>query len=1148
MASIILSSVGSSVGNMFLPGLGGKLLSALGRRIGHTIDGEIGWSTSSSPKDGSRLENFKVQDSRYGLAIPMTFGRSRIAGNVIWTSGLIETAHEETLSGGKGGIVSNTFSQSRTTYTYSLNCAIALCEGEIGGIQTIWADSKVIYENGIWHSGIVTSANIHCGSLEQSVDPLLESWIGTGLTPAYRGVAYIVMEGLQLRNFGNRLPNLTFEVVPKSGSQEPVWLGETDPDIYHSVLANRQGGMKPIVVDGGAVTARRMLVGGYVGNGSSGHFVIIEYDVSGTQPVEIRRDQSADFSYTDVGDHCWAISPANRMIALGIQDGSVGYPYHVMLYDVLTHSFGAVTTLSMLNMEVRQIAWIDAHHILVNDYRDNRRGVRVLSLAGSALIDRGFFDVWGSASASSRVPVGYTQFSKLGHGILTFMGDQALNFTGLYGRYLEWVDNTLNVSAQYIVSSGYDLGTGSGPQVTLHQTSEDEWTLLYLTLVDLQMMSFVLTKTGITVTRPWQKFLHEGFTVSASNSAVVIGNRIVVVHRPSAINAYYTSEIVLDNGCFTRIGTALPVQGVTIACTNMNIARIDASRLMILGNVGSAGNLGQIGLIKRQDTSGALTQIVDRLLNRCGYQDGDYELSALDGLMIDGYAVSEQATAAGALEQLMLYHPFDLVETDGQLKAVLHGEGEEVLAQADDLGATAAMGEVPAPYIIQSRTQELDLPVEMRVDYLDASRDYEVGAQRARRHASSNAVSKATIEVPIVMTASAAKQLAARHLYGVWLERDRYRFVLARAYAMLCPSDILVVAGLRIRVISVTMKDGLVQVDGVAAVPSSFCGALAAESGSGVSNGPVNSLSTHLYLMDLPLLRNEDDRAGIYVTASGADGWRGATLWRAADGINYSRVLSFTDAAITGEAVSALLPARTEFPDESSNVQVQMLRGSLSSCSYAALLNGANAALLGAEIIQFRTATLIGPDLYQLSGFLRGRKGTESQTNNHQIGESFVFLSPSSLQFLPMQITDRGTTCQFRAVSDGGLLDYAQQLSVTFVLKTMAPLSPVHLRGVRAAGQGSDLTLTWIRRARKNGQWVDYIDTPLDQDVELYDVEIMDGEVVRRSIRGLTSPALVYSAAQQTADWGSTIPAYYTIKVYQRSSTYGRGDAAQVSI
>ena len=42
--------------------------------------------------------------------------------------------------------------------------------------------------------------------------------------PAYRGTAYAVFDGLQLKDFGNRIPNLTFEVVT-AGTNDAQGLG-----------------------------------------------------------------------------------------------------------------------------------------------------------------------------------------------------------------------------------------------------------------------------------------------------------------------------------------------------------------------------------------------------------------------------------------------------------------------------------------------------------------------------------------------------------------------------------------------------------------------------------------------------------------------------------------------------------------------------------------------------------------------------------------------------------------------------------------------------------------------------------------------------------------------------------------------------------
>ncbi|HAX90907.1 MAG TPA: hypothetical protein DCY07_01700 [Rhodospirillaceae bacterium] len=1141
MASIILSSIGSSIGNSIVPGLGGRLLGSLARKVGRGIDNEIGWSNAPEVKDGPRLENFKVQDSRYGIAIPCVFGKMRVAGNVIWASDIIETPHKENVNGGKGGVIDNAFSATRTTYTYSINCAIAIAAGEIGSIQTIWADSKVIYQGGVWNSGVVGSSNFHEGRADQAVDPLLEGWIGSGLTPAYRGVAYIVLQGLQLKGFGNRLPNLTFEVLPKDAQEVPRLLGEVDPVTMHGITVNKQGGMMPIVIDGGAVSARRMLIGGFACDGAQAYAEVTDYDVTGDAPVEVTRTVSDIFNCEEVAAHTWAIAPDNRMIAIGMQDSAGGYPFRVRLYDSATRSFGAILMINMLAVEGRQMIWLDAHHLAVMDQRDGKRGVRVLLRSGSSLVDCGFYDVWGAGSAVTRKPVYYTQFKALGSGAMMMVGDRAPNFTAFYGRHLSWVNNALVVGDELTIVSGIDVGSGSGMQVRVESSGEDEWTLFYLTAIDRQMMSFVPSLTSVTITRPWQVITSAVMGAVSCNAPMIAGGKIVMLHRPSLENAYRLSEIALDDGVFTLTRDAALVEDCSVPSSSFGVVVIDASRFLVSGNVGTDGTLGSLAIIKRRNTGDTLDSIVAQILNRAGYVSGDYDVTALADTVIDGYALTDQASAASALAPLQLVAPFDLVERGSQLVAVRHGGGQMI---AIDEGDVAAADE-KAPEITTSRAQELDLPVEVTCDYHDASRDYEVGSQRARRSVTRGTRGMAKVEVPVVCTASTAKQMAERLLYSMWVERDSFRFFLSRQWLAVEPSDIVVIGGKRVRVTRVeNQKDGLLQIDGVAAVPENFGSTAQAEGGEGSNNGAASFVPSVLHLMDLPLLRNADDQAGVYVTMSGLDGWQGATLWRSEDQVNFSRVMTVTDAATSGVAVSAMAARSVHVMDRVSTVRVQLLRGSLSSCTEEQLLNGANAALIGGEIVQFQTASLIETGLYELSGFLRGRRGTASAA--HQLGEAFVLLDETCVQFLPAVLTDRNKVVHFRAVSDGGSLDFAQDIPFAFGFRTLAPLAPVHLRGVRE--DGGDVAISWVRRARKNAAWADYIDVPLDESEERYVVEVMNGATVMRAFDVVGAAAVTYTAAMQTADWGASVPAMFAVRVCQVSATYGRGDGVEVTV
>jgi hypothetical protein len=100
----------------------------------------------------------------------------------------------------------------------------------------------------------------------------------------------------------------------------------------------------------------------------------------------------------------------------------------------------------------------------------------------------------------------------------------------------------------------------------------------------------------------------------------------------------------------------------------------------------------------------------------------------------------------------------------------------------------------------------------------------------------------------------------------------------------------------------------------------------------------------------------------------------------------------------------------------------------------------------------------------------------------------------------------------------------------------LRPLSPVHVRGRR---NGGDLTISWIRRTRVDGDSWDGIEVPLGEEAEAYEVDILDGSVVKRTLASVV-PTLTYSAAQQTADFGAP-QANVAVRVYQLSPSRGRG-------
>jgi hypothetical protein len=143
------------------------------------------------------VKSLHVMESREGAGLPTVYGRYRVGGQVIWASRFREKREER--SGGKGG-------PRYTEYSYTVSFAVALCEGPITRVDRIWANNEPLALNDVtWR--------LYQGHEDQVPDPLIEAIEGSGQAPAYRGVAYIVFEDLPLEAFGNRLPQLSFEVA-----------------------------------------------------------------------------------------------------------------------------------------------------------------------------------------------------------------------------------------------------------------------------------------------------------------------------------------------------------------------------------------------------------------------------------------------------------------------------------------------------------------------------------------------------------------------------------------------------------------------------------------------------------------------------------------------------------------------------------------------------------------------------------------------------------------------------------------------------------------------------------------------------------------------------------------------------------------------
>ncbi|MBV0891943.1 glycoside hydrolase/phage tail family protein [Paracoccus sp. Z118] len=206
MATILLAAAGASIGAGFggtVLGLSGAVIGrAVGATLGRVIDERL-LGAGARPVETGRIDRLRLQTAGEGTAIPRVWGQMRVPGHVIWAAPVTEVSRSS--GGGKGG-----GGPRVTQVSYRLSFALALCEGPILGVGRVWADGEEVAADEL-------GMRVYPGDEAQLPDACIAAHEGED-APAYRGVAYVVMEELGLERWGNRVPQLSFEVTRAAGA------------------------------------------------------------------------------------------------------------------------------------------------------------------------------------------------------------------------------------------------------------------------------------------------------------------------------------------------------------------------------------------------------------------------------------------------------------------------------------------------------------------------------------------------------------------------------------------------------------------------------------------------------------------------------------------------------------------------------------------------------------------------------------------------------------------------------------------------------------------------------------------------------------------------------------------------------------------
>jgi hypothetical protein len=1227
---------GTFAGGSILAGIG--LGGSLGLSAGELVSSLVVHPTV----DGPRLSDSQVSGSANGAPIPFGYGGFRMAAQIIWSSGIIETATDQSQS--SKGIGSPT----TLTYTYTISFAAAFCQGP-ASVTRIWGDSKLIYDStskgavtsdtfdtGLQNTGKGESGGqttvvipiIYPGNETQDPDPTIQAAEGIDQTPAFRNICYALYNNLPLADFGNRLPNIRGEIatattdsfvkdtyVPINLAIPTVGGGGTtiyNPTFCYVDTLDRVA----FIVDSEGRTAER-----------------IDLATTNTEPLQAWQASTPTPLGTQILDNVGNVQTATS-VSGDTKTGST-QPVWTPGGETETTSDNNVTWTNtgpgpdaiLITAKGILNPFLESGETFTGGFANN------LPLGGG-IDTRGHF--WASfqitkSSSAQEYAVQFDSSTMVAINRVAIPSPVlAMSFAQINGEDLVYITTEYGFSGGamlYVIRSKGASMKASGSWIPSTDPVSSTNGPVYPTVDPATGICYIVTFPGggspwewnVTVFDPRSgaaepsSFQFHGDSTHGTGVVAMfdpIDDTLIVFTDNGSLYKVRVSDMTVvasaasvvgntGNGVYNypkwNLGT-VPSVGLFIALDSSdNLLYIDHSTLAVQSTIaeqewfaatlggnfkdaqldpitlslvctppGGGGNYStfsfRIYLNRQEVASETLDSIVSDLCGRAGLTSDLIDVSALSSLSVLGYAITRNSDVKSCLVPLVAAFFFDAVESDFVLKFVPRGGAVAMSIPEDDLGLDSDKYK-----LVETISQEHDLPKAIEVLYSDPTLDYQNGKQRKARPARVvKTKTKTVLELPLTMEADTAAQIAAKYLQTIWNERNQYDYkLISPKYLVLDPTDVVEFTyegdTFVERLIKGTIGQDLVSdFSGCSEDPASYVSSATGSSGSGFPPQTLNPAApTTLYIMDLPLLADTDNpppgTSGYYFAmASAAPGWPGGVLYNSPDDQNFTQV-GFAQSAIQYGSVGPATPAPAGASgpwviDLTTQITVRVFGGgTLSSTSLINLLNGANAFVLGEELIQFQTATLNADGSYTLSNLLRGRRGTEWAASQHVTGEVALFL-PSGLHRNNVPVSLVGLTQYYQAVTIKQQRNLANSQTITLQGNDLKPYAPCHITGSRDGS--NNLTTDWFRRTRIGGDadWLDGVtDVPLSEVSEAYSVDILVSGIVVRTFNGLTSPTAVYSAADQTAD-GITPGDPVNVNIFQISASVGRGFAGVATV
>lgn len=934
MAQIAFGVAGAVVGSFFgNPALGWAIGSAVGGLLFPQSGPDINQSV-----EGQRLSDLQVSGSTYGGTIPICYGTQRLAGNLIWALPIEEEKIVDTQSqevGGKGG-GGSTQTVTTTTYKYYASFAIAFGEGVASNVIRIWADGKLVYDRSdpgeraldpdnpnaadeapldediFKTSGPDANMVFYPGTATQEPSPLIAATHGD-LTPAHRDLVYITFERVPLTNFGNRIPNITAEIVFKGRGVNITIPPEPAVNTHMDYQTSTSGGTFP-----NATTdyARKHL---YVSNGSGW---IRKYNMESGQllaEVDTSLDpkvQSYNYSIQKI-----CIHPVTGDVYVGWDDAD--RVDGIARLDSTTLTVLDITTIAVSG-DYRALA--SAAYMIPTTVSTNFGPVHyVVYGAGqrTSLLRGMHCHIIKASSLSPDLDTPVFTINTVFLGLPNVYGGAS----GIGGAMTQVAAPTLGALDIFVANGVMNVITaGEGTRttqwgVTYHRfytATQQSQQITYAYSIDALYAAFPTELAWLADTNYSQIRNNDGMFYDYSDDTVILNAEIVYVGDSSQNRTVHfkmdprsgefiwaiddqgeyamprlprfdgtNGQSIVNGSIYLPENIPSLPSGKGVYIWDTSVPEVVGVRELVgdtfptisteagnpINNVdgtytfnsnypwstvgaadtgdGTASSIFRHGVIS---TSGVAVQdIINDVSDRVGLDPNLFTVTVPD--TVASFVISQVTAARNPLTTLSAMFNFDIIESDFGLKAVSRGANPSLTIDADDL--VEANGK--SPYEV-TRIPDVELPMEVSIAYASYNLDYQQNTAHSKRvqnpAPSGYSQNKLALSVAMTIDDNEAIRQAEKLLYSAWAERTSYSYQLPHKYLALEPTDVITLQDTQFpalyeqRLSQTSLgADFQIETAGISTVPAAYASTATSQPNLGFRPGSLPSANLTQYFV-----------------------------------------------------------------------------------------------------------------------------------------------------------------------------------------------------------------------------------------------------------------------------------------------------------